>query len=141
VLYGELVRCLCLIARFRMGCFKASEGLGLGMSSSPCNPYGEDYTETLPMVYKWNVPAFQYQGGLWPSESTRKYLASDLPSLMLMLQNSCHDSIDVRPRCSFVTTLPSLRSVANMQVSSFERARCITVPVVLGASFAYRLEL
>jgi hypothetical protein len=68
----------------------------------------------------------------------QKYIPRVLSSFSLMFQRSHQVSIELRPRWSFLTMKPSLRSVAYRQVPSAKRAR--STSRVWGASFIYKLN-
>jgi hypothetical protein len=59
-----------------------------------------------------------------------------LSSLIFMFQHSHHNSSELRPRCSFLRTKPSLRSVAYIQVLSTKIHR----KQVFGAYHLYILD-
>jgi hypothetical protein len=66
---------------------------------------------------------FNMRGGSGGRRLREKQIPRVFSSFILIFQRSHQVSIELRPRCSFLTTKPSLQSNAYTQVSSEKRAR------------------
>jgi hypothetical protein len=70
-----------------------------------------------------------------------KQIPRILPSLILIFQHLHRDSIELRPRCSFLITKPSLWSVAHREVSSTRRPRYVDTRCGTRLNFVFSLGL
>jgi hypothetical protein len=97
-----------LIFEYGIDSNKCSEGLGFDhfYLQFPCNPLIEDYTEVFYMIHEGDVPSVQCKVSLRWSKTTREVDRPSISSLILMFQHSRHVSIELRPRCSFLSYNP-----------------------------------